>query len=133
MATDVHPTTEPSTAALVGGILNDVQELLKQQLTLFKVELEQDADKARKAASPAFLGLGITLAGTVVLALTLAYLLFWAFPTVPLWVCNLIAGVVVTGIGLLLAYLALRETEQMTVEQSVKSLEENVEWKTNPK
>jgi uncharacterized membrane protein YqjE len=131
MATDVHQ--EPGTAALVGGIINDVQELLKQQMTLFKVELQQDMDKAKKAVQSAFLGLGIMLAGTVVLALTLAYLLFWAFPTVPLWVCHLIAGVVVTGLGLALACLALRESEEMTVHESVKSLEENVEWKTNRK
>src|ERR1700722_14676022 len=105
MATDVQHETEPSTAALVSGIINDVQELLKQQLTLFKVELQQDMEKAKKAASSALLGLGITLAGTVVLALTLAYLLSWSLPAVPLWACHLIAGIVVTGLGILLAYL----------------------------
>src|SRR6516164_1798104 len=133
MATGVHPSTGPSTAALVSGIVNDVQELLKEQMTLFKIELLRDVNRAKKAAPSAFLGLGLTLAGTLVLAITLGLLLDWAVPAFPPWVGFLIAGVFLTGLGLVVAYLALRESQQVTVEQSVKGLEENMAWTTNPK
>ena len=50
MATEVQNQSEQSVAALVGGIVGDVQDLIKQQLELTRKEIEADLRKTREAA-----------------------------------------------------------------------------------
>jgi len=50
MANDLHTGTEPSLTGLVTGIINDAQELLKQQVALFKQEVKDDIRKTKEAA-----------------------------------------------------------------------------------
>jgi hypothetical protein len=63
MATDLRngTDTEPSMTHLVKGVIDDVQKLTKQQLELFKQELQEDFSKTRKAALPMLVGLGVML------------------------------------------------------------------------
>ena len=40
--------SEPTVTSLLSGIVNDAQELIKQQLDLFKHELKDDVKRAKK-------------------------------------------------------------------------------------
>ena len=134
MATDLHDGTETSVTGLVKGIIEDVQQLTKQQFTLFKQEVRQDFQKTRDAVACLALASGVLLVGSVLLALTLVHLLAWLAPTWPLWVCYAIVGGGLTGLGALLAWQGYQKlsTVNPLPDQTAKALEENLEWKTKP-
>jgi uncharacterized membrane protein YqjE len=134
MANDLQTRPEPSVASLVSGIVQDAQDLLKQQLNLFSSELRQDVAKAKEAALELLLGGVVCLIGALVLALTAAKLLFWLFPQyLSEWGCYGIVGVVFVATGAALLARSRQALHDVTVDQTVTGLKENVEWKTNLK
>jgi multisubunit Na+/H+ antiporter MnhB subunit len=134
MANDLQTRPEASVASLVGGIVQDAQDLLKQQLNLFSSELRQDVSNAKDAAIALLAGSVVCLIGALLLALTAAKLLFWLFPQyLAEWGCYGIVGVVFVAIGAALLARSRQALNDVTVDQSVTGLKENVEWKTNPK
>lgn len=135
MANDLHTGTEPSMTGLVTGIINDAQELFKQQLALFKQELKDDVRKTKEAAISLSAGLGIVLVGGLLWCLMLVHLLAWAFPSLPLWCAYGIIGLVFVAGGGALLYLGKKRFESFNPlpDQSVGALKENVQWIMNPK
>jgi hypothetical protein len=136
MANDVHPGTETSLTSLVTGIIKDVQELLKQQLSLFRQEVKDDMRKTKEAALSMGAGIGILTVGSLFLCLMLDHLLNWAFPTaLPPWLCDGIIGVLMLIGGGALLYLGKRRLASFNPlpDQSVEALRENVQWIMNPK
>src|SRR5436305_15050952 len=91
MTTKVDSSPEVSTTSLLSGIVNDAQELFKNQLELFKAELKQDMEKAREGAVTLSLGIGLGAVGLIVLAFALAHLLAWA-TGMELWAWYAITG-----------------------------------------
>src|SRR6476660_252058 len=110
MAVDLHPAPaasgthndehvdEQSVTKLVAGIVKDAQDLLHKQVTLFKMEAEEDLRLTTQAA----ISLGIGLVGAVLLAFGLAHGLHAYLPDTPIWVWYLLVGAAVTGIGAVL-------------------------------
>jgi uncharacterized protein YacL len=70
--------------------------------------------------------------GGILLCFMAVYLLALLAPAMPLWVCFLIVGAIVAALGAGLTYSAWNEFRTVTADQSVKALEENLEWKTKP-
>jgi hypothetical protein len=126
--------TDPGTGlgGLVSGIVHDAQELINQQLSLFKQEMRQDLRRARAGAGMLAVAGGILLTGTLLLALMLVHLLFWLVPDMPLWIWYGIIGGLFAGTGAFLAYRGHDKLERSVPEQTAKALEENLEWKTKP-
>jgi len=85
MATDVMPNTEPSMTKLVGGIIDDTQRLLKQQVDLVKADISREIKDAKEAASSMALAGALLSVGGLLLAFMLVHLLDWAFPNLTLW------------------------------------------------
>jgi uncharacterized membrane protein YqjE len=134
MATNVQSGPEASTTSLLAGILNDAQELFKHQLELFKAELKQDMEKAREGAALLVVGAGLSFVGLIVLAFALAHMLFYYVPTVPLWVWYALAGGGLAAIGVTLVCVVFAWAKKAKpLSETATGLEENVEWKTNPK
>jgi len=130
MATDLRNGTEPSVTHLVKGVIEDVQTLTKQQLELFKQELQEDFAKTRTAALPMLIGLGVMLIGTLLLAITLGLLLEWALrPYLPLWAAFGIVTVLLggTGLGLFFAGLKKFQTFNPLPDRTLDALKENVQ------
>jgi len=133
MATNLQTSSEPTLTSTVSGIISDFQELVKQQLALFKAEVAADLRKTREASVSLVCGAVCLGIGTILLCLMLVHLLTWAFdPHLPLWGSYLIVGGVIAAIGGGLTYNAWTQFHGVTAEQSVKALEENLEWKTKP-
>ena len=136
MTTDVHTSPEPKLTSLVTGIINDVQDLLKQQLTLFREEVKNDVRKTKEAVLSLSVGIGILAVGGLFLCLTLVHLIHWAAPDVlPLWLCyGIVAGLFLLGGGALL-YAGKRKLSSFNPlpDQSVGALKENVQWLMNPR
>jgi hypothetical protein len=147
MATEVqnHPEQQ-SLTSLVTGIVNDFQDLVKQQLQLTRREIEADLRKTREAASLWALGLGVLFLGAIVLCLMLVHLIHWlAIPAavagaadpayLPLWVCYLIVGAVFagSGVGLVLAGKKKLDSVHPLDNPATQALKENVQWLNTPK
>jgi hypothetical protein len=132
MATDLQTSPEPTVTATVSGIVNDFQELVKQQLALFKAEVTADLHKTREGGIFLACGAGSLFVGGALLCFAVVYLLAWAAPTLPLWACYLIIGGTLAVVGAGLTLGALYQLRSVTTKQSVQSLEENLEWKTKP-
>jgi len=124
---------EPSITALVTGIVNDGQELLKQQLTLFKSEIRQEMTKAREAALSLSAGIAITALGGFLICFGVAHLIAWAFE-LPTWAGFGITGGALLFIGLIAWAVGRNKLESMhPPEQTMQGIKENVQWLKIPR
>lgn len=134
MPDDIQTTGEASVTSLVRGILNDAQELFRQQIALFKSEFREDMRRTREAAISLVAGAAVAFFGVFLVLFGLVYLLSWA-TNMHLWVSFLIIGglVLVIGLGLLYAGKKRFESFNPLPDQSAQALRENVQWITNPR
>jgi len=136
MTPNLHTGSDPSLASLATSIIHDVQDLFKQQLDLFKHEVEVNLRKTREATASLAVGLLFLFLSSGLLCLTVVYLLEWLFaPKLPLWACFLIVTGLVGIPGAILAYNARQQFRSVNVlpEQSAEALKENLEWTTKPR
>jgi uncharacterized protein YacL len=135
MTPNLHTGSDPGLASLATSILHDVQDLFKQQLDLFKHEVESNLRKTREATVSLVVGLLCLLLGSILLCLTIVYLLNWLLPALHLWVCFLIVTGLVGIPGAILAYTARQEFRSVHAlpEESAEAMKENLEWTTKPR
>jgi len=135
MSTELQSPPEPSVTSVVHGIVEDAQELIKQQFALVRAEIKEDVRKGKEAAFSLAVGLVIAFLGCSILALMLTELLHWSSPDLPLWVCHAIVGGVLLALGAALAFLGIKKFESMNPmpEQSLTALKENLQWTTSRK
>jgi hypothetical protein len=130
MADQPLAAAEPSMSALAGGIINDVQDLVKQQLALFQNEIKKDIHQIKEAALVLIWGVGIAFAGICLLGVMAAYLIYWSAPALPLWICFAIAGAGLFGLGAALFLVGKRKLDSLNPlpNNSVDVMKENVQW-----
>lgn len=119
----------PTTVNLLGGIVGDIQDLVRKEIALARQETSEQIGKA-KTAGIALVSAGAVLAvGGLLLVLALAQgvadLLNW-----PGWAGYAIVGVVLGIVGFILLSLAQKRFKQIhpIPEKTVESVKENVEW-----
>jgi hypothetical protein len=143
MATEVrNRPSDQSITSLVGGIVGDMQDLVKQQFQLMRKEVEDDLRKTTEAASLWIAGKVVLFLGAIALCLMLALLLHWLTgppgldpATIPLWGCFAIVGGILVIIGLCLVWAgkeALANVHPLD-NPATEALKENVQWLTTPK
>jgi Putative Actinobacterial Holin-X, holin superfamily III len=121
-------TSELSVAALLGGIVNDVKDLLVQELALTKLEVQDTLRKAKTAAIALGIGIGVVAIGGMLLMLMLVQVLA-AYTEIPLWGCyGIVGGVLVVLDGVLLA-MGKRQAEEIDVvpQRTLETMKENVQ------
>jgi len=131
-------STTPTVAPLVAGIIDDLQELIKQNLRLLAVEIREDMKKSRDAAAALGIGIGVGVVGLLHLTVMLATLLWWAFDPagrsegLPLWACFGIVGGLLSGVGAVLYFRGQRKLQSFNPlpDESAQALKENVQWIT---
>lgn len=134
MANDLRTGSQPSVTSLVTGIAGDLQDLLGQQLAMFRAEFESDLRKTKEAALFLAAGMGVAAVAGIMLCLMLVYLLQWA-TELPYWACFGIIGVGLGLVGGTMVYVGRKRFESFSPlpDQSVRALKENVQCLTNPK
>jgi inner membrane protein involved in colicin E2 resistance len=132
MATNLQTSSEPSLTSIVSGIIHDFQDLIKQQMDLFKTEVAADIRKTKDATAALALGASALFVGIVFLCLMVVELLH-QFASFPYWASYLLVGGVIFVIGAILTAVGWSQFHSVSADQTVKSLEENLEWKTKPK
>src|SRR5262245_5924793 len=136
MSTDVRNQHEASVPELVGGIISDAQRLFGQQLTMLRLEIREDMTKTREAGLLLLTGVVVCLLAGVMLAIMLAHGLNAAIPSLPLWACYGLIGLVLAAAGGALVYAGQKKFTSFNPlpDKTAEALKENVEWLTkNPK
>jgi len=137
-------TAENSTTGLLGGIISDFGDLIKQEIRFAKAEFKSDFTKARDAATALAIGVGVASLSGILLLWMLVHLLHWlTLPEgqtvdpakLPLWACFGIVGLVFGVIGGVLLMSGIRkfQSNNPLPDQTAQSIKENVQWIANSK
>lgn len=120
---------QESIGSLIRGILNDLRTLIREEIALARVEIREQAGRARAAA----LSFGMAAAALafgaifllVAIALGIAYLLGW-----PAWTGFLIVALLlcIGGYFTLAAGRKQLASVHAVPEETVTTLKENSEW-----
>jgi hypothetical protein len=127
MAVHVHPDSDTGVGSLMSGIVDDVQELIKQEASLFKHELRADIRHAVGAVALMAIGGVVALFGILLLCFMLAYLINFLAPSIPLWGSFAIVGAVMLLIGLVMAGIGHEKLRSSTLfpRETVATFKEN--------
>jgi len=134
MPNNVQTESPPSVASLVGGIIEDAQRLVQQELRLARRELQTEWDKAKVAAMSILIGMAVCALGGVFLGSMLVYLLN-EFAHLPLSASFGIVGSILAVIGGILFYGGYKKASEVSMvpPQTAETMRENVQWMQNPK
>jgi len=120
----------PSLAALLGGIMNDAKDVLLHELTLAKLEVQDELRQIKTAAISLGIGIGVAAVGGMLLSLMLVHVLA-AYTDMPLWGCYGIVGSVLAVLGGVLLASGTHKAEEIdVVPQTVETMKENAQWLT---
>jgi predicted PurR-regulated permease PerM len=124
--------TQPSSTALLSGIVDDAQRLLRQEVQLAKQEFKQEWQKTKSAAVSFLAGTAALVLATVFLLFMVVYLLAYYTP-IPMWGCYGIVGGVLAVIAITLLMFGKQEAGQIQLlpPQTVATLKENAQWIQN--
>jgi hypothetical protein len=135
MATDIYkPDSDESMTKLISGIISDAQELVRQQLAMFRTELKHDVRRTKQALVALVIGLALVSVGATLLCFMAVYGLEAAFE-LPLWACfGIVGGLLALGGGLAF-YSALRQFNEFNPlpDESAQALKENMQWISQPR
>jgi uncharacterized membrane protein YjjP (DUF1212 family) len=132
MSQEVQSPPDQNLSALLAGIVNDVQDLFRQQVALVKTEVREDLKKTKEAAIPLAIGLWLAVLGSFMLCITVALVLALVLPY---WASFAIVGAAVTLVGAGLVYAGKKKFESFNPlpDESAEALKENLEWIAKPK
>lgn len=122
-----------SITSLVSGIVQDAQDLVRQQLKLFQVEIRNDTRRTIAATIPMLIGGLLSLVAVMILAVMAAHLIAWAWPEhVPLWGGYAIVGGTLAVLGMALVFWGKAQFSKFSPlpDQTMEGLKENIQWKT---
>jgi hypothetical protein len=126
--------TPASMSTLVGGILNDAQQLIRQEVALARSEIQDEVAKAKQAALSIVAGAGTLALGGLLLCFMLVHLIHWltnGLPSgFPLWICYLIVGGALAATGAFLLFVARNKAKEINLvpPQTAETMKENVQW-----
>ncbi len=112
---------------LFGDLASDMSSLVRQEITLAKVEISQKAKYVGRNVG--YLVIGGAVAYAALLAIIAAIIMLLA-RVMPHWGSALIVGAVVGGIGWLLIGKAMSALQQadLTPRETVETLKEDATW-----
>ncbi len=124
-----EPAYNESLGGLLRGVLMDLRQLMREEVALARVEIREQAGRAKLAAASLGAAAVALLLGAIFLlvaiAIGIADLLDW-----PLWAGYLVVALLLS-VGGVVAYAAGRRKLQNVrpmPEQTVETLKENSEW-----
>jgi len=128
------PPEGQTVTKLVSGILEDAQQLVKQQVALVRAELKADFQRSVRAATLLAVGALALVPAAFLLCNMLVYLLH-ELAGQSLWASYGMVGGVFALLGIVLVSVGVQRFRSFNPlpDQSVEAIKENVRWMTNPK
>jgi uncharacterized membrane protein YqjE len=114
-----------SIAEIVSDLKRDLTELVKEEVSLARVELSEKTRRIRRGAVSLILGGVVALTGVFALAAAAIVLLDQAIGN--LWLSSAIVGIVLLLLGLAFAGSARKHFEDLTPRETVESLKRSKE------
>lgn len=120
---------QESISGLVRGILSDLRQLIRDEVALARVEVREQASRAKLAASALGVAAVALVFGVVFLLVAIAVgtadLLDW-----PVWAGFLAVALLLSVVGLVMLSTGRRRLRSVHAvpEQTVQTLKENSEW-----
>lgn len=129
MAQESSPRSEMSIATLIGGIVNDAKDLLINEFTIAKLEIQQEMRKTRSAALAFAVGAGVVGIGGLFLLLMCVHGLV-VLLDIPLWGSYGLVGGLLFIIGAILLMRGKQTAEQIDVipPKTASTLRDNAQW-----
>lgn len=127
---DNTPTSaQPSVASLLGGLIDDTQRLIRQEVALAKREVEEEWTKTKEGAGLLAGALALFILVAILFGFTLVKLLYQYWLPNHEWACFAIVTAVFAVGGAILFFAALAKFRQVHVvpPQTVESLRQDVE------
>jgi len=123
--------SQPSFVSLLGALANDAKDLLLQEVSLTRLEVQYELRKAKTAAIALGIGIGIIAAGGILLMLMLVHVLA-ALTVIPLWGCYGIVGSVLALLGGVVLAAGKTKAEELDVvpQRTVERIKESAQWLT---
>jgi hypothetical protein len=125
----IEPRVKPerSLSTLLSDVAGETVDLVRQELSLFKAELQEKLSRAGIGA--ALVGAGALIAYSGWMFLLLAAVFGFAL-VVPAWAAALIVGVLVLGVGgaLVLVGKSRMRADALAPERTMRSLREDGAW-----
>lgn len=118
---------EPSLGELLGGLVGNMQDLIRGEVGLAKQELKEEAKQAGVGAGM-LAGAGVmALVGLIFVGLTATYALTLVLPG---WAAALIVAALFLIVGFVLYRLGRQRLQRIdpVPRQSIESLKEDTEW-----
>jgi hypothetical protein len=118
-----------SIGSLVRGVLMDIRDLLREEVALARVEISEQAGRAKlAAASLGAAAVALAFGGTfllIAIAVGIADLLDW-----PVWTGFLIVALLLSVAGFVMLSSGRKKLRdvQPVPEETVRTLKENSEW-----
>lgn len=122
-------TQAESLGGLIRGILTDLRTLIREEVALARVEIREQATRARAAAMSFGVAIGALAFGVtfllIAVAIGVADLLNW-----PVWTGFLIVAVLLALIGFVMLSSGRKQLRDVRAvpEATVTTLKENSEW-----
>jgi hypothetical protein len=129
MAQDSSPRSETSVATLIGGIVNDAKDLLLNEFTIAKLEMQQELRKTKSAALAFAVGAGVIGIGGLFLVLMCVHGLV-VLLDIPLWGSYGLVGGLLFVVGAILLVRGKQTAEQIDVipPKTASTLRDNAQW-----
>ena len=137
---DTAPAGEDtSLSTLLGGIVNDLQDLLEDHLHLMKLEIEEDLQKSKDAMVPMAIGDALLVAAFIMLMAMMIGWLSWLMPAIPWFGWSGIVALVTAGFAGIFLLIAKRkwrlvnpipERTLRTVKKTIQSINDQVNTET---
>jgi hypothetical protein len=124
--------SQPGVVHMLSEIGQDLQTLVRQQLTLLQVELKNDLRRAVAPTGSVIGGAVTALVGGIIFALAVAWLLPVVWPSLPLWGALAIVGGCLLAGGAVLIFTGLHILGNIKPPptQTLEGLKENLQWTT---
>jgi len=128
MQENLQAEPQPGVAALVEGIVDDAQKLVRQEIALAQREVAQAWDKGKAGVALLSSALVVVGVGGIFLGFMLVRLLQEYLLPNHDWVCFGIVGCLVTLFGGVLMYCGLNQINKVhvSIPQTVETLREDV-------
>jgi hypothetical protein len=122
---------ERSLGELLSELTQEITTLVRQEATLAKQELSQKAASVGRDVCMLLAGSAVVYAG--LLAIVAAVIIGLAYAGMPWWASALVVGLVVTGIGAVVAWMGFKalKQEDLVPRQTLETLSEMKNEPTN--
>jgi hypothetical protein len=130
MMEDFRREFETTMTPLLRGIVDDTQKLLRQEIALARIEVTEDAMRARDAVVGISVGAMMGYMAFIFVCFAVVYLLVAYWPTLPVWGAYAIVALALAVGSWIFTSRGMRRAREIrgVPQQTVDSIQQGFQW-----